>query len=479
MNVNEVSSSITHLEDLPLGEFIDLVGRLREYEVTEKVDGAQILFGLDEKGFYTSRESKGGTRIYEANEYGIKFSTTYMRSSHKLLEKVLPTLLAAGLSSGDQVEAEVLFGELPNVVPYSADTNYLIFLRATAGNVNINRLQQKLSGLSLPICLESPYTEDGKSIILREETNNWEFARVPQLLVNTSLIQKNIITPLRQMHVFLESASGISNLSNRSVESTPLNRRPDWCPVPEWKIYKELIREKKLEINRIVRDGFITEIKEILLNEIVRGQSSKFGPGINEGGWIEGVVLKHKESGKVVKLVDKSTFGTIREFAWSVRNNLIESAKSVENNPSFLGRMRVAMATAIGHPTLGTIQAKNYLRKTGALTEDRISMLASGINLAGLKEYWLGLLDVKEQELLEYLDKYEKEKAKKQVMVSEGQVRSPLICRYDGTPIDKRTQEVFASIFEQISSYKSDTVSAKSVNDLIFILVGKQLGELT
>jgi hypothetical protein len=479
MNVNEVSSSITHLEDLPLSEFIHVIRKLHEYEITEKVDGAQILFGLDEKGFYTSRETKGGTRIYEADRYDIKFSTTYMRSAHRLLEKVLPTLLAAGMAPGDQVEAEVLFGELPNVVPYSADTNYLIFLRTTAGNANIDRLQQKLSGLSLPICLESPYTEDGKSIILVEETNNWEFARVPKLPVDTNMIQKKVVIPLRQMQVFLESASGINNLSNKDIESIPLNKRPTWCAVPEWKIYKDLIKEKKTEINNIIHNGFILEIKEILLDHIVRNRGSYFGPEVNAGGWIEGVVLKHRDSGKVVKLVDKSTFGIIREFAWEVRNNLIENAKSVENNPSFVGKLRVAMATALGHPDLGTLQAKNYLRKIGTLTEERIYNLSKSVNFSNVKDYWISLLETKEKELLENFYKYEKEKTKRKVVVFEGQIRSPLVCRYDGTPIDQRTREVFASIFEQISSYKSTINNSKSVNDLIFILVGKQLTELT
>ena len=479
MNVNEVSSSITHLEDLPLGEFTDLVRRLHEYEVTEKVDGAQILFGLDEKGFYTSRETKGGTRIYEADGYEKKFSTTYMRSAHKLLERVLPTLMAAGLAPGDQVEAEILFGELPNVVPYSADTNYLIFLRTTSGNANIDRFKQKLGGLSLPICLESPYTEDGKSIMLREETNNWEFARVPKLPVDTGYITQSVAMPFHRMQAFLENSSGIKHFSNKFVESIPLNKRPDWCPVPEWKIYKDLIREKKNEINCIVRDGFIPEIKEILLNTIVRNRASQFGPSITEGGWIEGVVLKNKVTGKVVKLVDKSTFGAIREFAWKVRNNLTEGARTVDSNVSFQSRLRISMALALGHPELGTMQAKNYLRKAGALTEDRISMLSGGINFKNVKEYWLALLETKEQELLADLDKYEKEKANYQVVVSEGQGRSSMVCRYDGTPIDKRTQEVFASLFEQLSSYKSNIENAKSVNDLIVVLVGKQLNELT
>jgi hypothetical protein len=117
MNIIEISSSITHIEDLPPIEFVSLVKKLEEYEITEKVDGAQILFGIDEKGFYTSRETKGGIRMYEASDYPIGFSNTHMRSVHLLLKRVLPSLKEAGMRKGDQVEAEVLFGELPNVVP--------------------------------------------------------------------------------------------------------------------------------------------------------------------------------------------------------------------------------------------------------------------------------------------------------------------------------------------------------------------------
>src|ERR1700679_3502530 len=109
----EISKGITHIEELPTTEFIKVVKNLHEYEVTEKVDGAEILFGIDEIGFYTSREAKGGIRIYNESDYGMGFPTTYMRSAHKLLEQSLSELRAAGMRPGDQVEAEVLYGELP------------------------------------------------------------------------------------------------------------------------------------------------------------------------------------------------------------------------------------------------------------------------------------------------------------------------------------------------------------------------------
>jgi hypothetical protein len=211
MNLIEVSRGISHIEDIPVGEIIEILTNLSNFELTEKVDGAQILFGIDEHGFYTSRETKGGTRIYNEADYGISFSSTYMRSSHKLLEQMLPVLKGAGLRPGDQVEAEVLYGQVPNVVPYSADTNYLIFLRTTEGAVNIDRLKQKLDGQAVSVTLESPYTDDGKSITLKEMTNVWKFARVPLLekKYDSELIRRYVFEMRRFLNIKMHNAGSL------------------------------------------------------------------------------------------------------------------------------------------------------------------------------------------------------------------------------------------------------------------------------
>src|SRR5690606_18542104 len=113
------------------------------------------------------------------------------------------------------------------------------------------------------------------------------------------------------------------------------------------------LKEKKEYINDVVLEGHMMLIKEILLNQLVRKTASPFGPLLEDGGWIEGVVLKDS-SGNMVKLVDKNKFGVIREDAWRVRNQLTERARSIDGNHSFLGGLRVQMAQALGHAELGT-----------------------------------------------------------------------------------------------------------------------------
>lgn len=462
MIIKEITKGITHIEDLKTCDFLYVLENLSSYEITEKVDGSQILFGIDDKGFYTSRETKGGDRVYSVEDYGITFSTTYQRSAHRLLESVLPQLREAGLKLGDQVEAEVLYGALPNVVPYSEDRNYLIFLRATEGNVNIDRLKQKLDGQSLSVSLACPITEDGKNICLVENTNNWTISRVPIIKANILGISSNIGKYIDEIKLFMNEDSGIKGVTNLVIESTPLNKRPEWCKIDEWKYIKEDVKAKKEEIHRAISETLKPAIKEILLDRLVRPSSSRFGPLKENGGWIEGVVLRNRKTGHMVKIVDKSIFGSIREFAWQVRNTLTERARSVDNIVSFLGEFYVGLAAAIGHPELGTMQCKKYYSR----------MILEDIDLGNVKDYMLSFIENKELDLENRLDKYNRNKPSL-VLSGLSNIKSGKVS-YSGD-IDRRTLETFAYIFEQIKIIRQDVNKATTPDELVRVIAGKYL----
>lgn len=467
MNLKEVSRGIPHIEDLEISEFVNTLLKWHIHEATEKLDGAQILFGIDENGFYTSRETKGGKRIYNESDYDVRFPTTYKRAVHKLLESVSSNLRAAGMRPGDQVEAEVLYGLLPNVVPYSEDINYLIFLRATEGKVNIDRLKQELNGKSLLIPLETPYTVDGRTIQIHEQTHEWHFGRSPKLPVDSTIAKE--FNPLLIKLIEFMRLTAYKGLSNNLLSATPLNRIPDWCDPKDWKTVKE-----ELKANRAgVLEEFYRrklEIKEVLLDHYVRRQASAFGPSVADGGWIEGVVLRRLDTGKMVKIVDKDVFGVVREQAWEERNKLTEAAKSTSGDHSFLGSLYLDLATSIGHPELGTMQAKHYLRKAGMITEERLENLAEGIDVDAVKDYWYGLLAHKTNQLEARLDKYEEETRTN----SNRSVRRTS----EHTAIEQRTLETFSNIFGVIQSLQESATKAQTAEELVNILVGKKLGEI-
>jgi hypothetical protein len=461
MIIHEISRGISHIEDLPIAEFIHALNNLHEYGITEKLDGAQILFGIDDNGFYTSRETKGGLRIYNEQDYGFGFSSTYMRSSHKLLEELLPLLHKGGLRVGDQIEAEVLYGELPNVVPYSADTNYLVFLRTTEGVVNIDRLRKNLQSQSIPITLSVPYTPDGRFIELREETSNWKISQVPKISVDLVTLQENLKDKIAGLVAYLKEHAGIQGMSNFALSTVPLNKCPDWCEPQNWKTIKILVKEKREEINKTIQEQHIPGIKKILLYQMVRNQKSAFGPLYEDGGWIEGIVLRHNVTGKMLKIVDKNVFGVIREAAWKERNMLTEAAKSIDGKHSFLAEMNISLATSLGHPELGTIQARHYLRKVG-----NIFNLLEDIDFKEVRSFWISLLEQKERQLHMRLENYEKEKNS----CNESEF----------TPMDHpagrvRTLQTFATTFEKIYILQEAAIQAKRTEDLVSALVGKYL----
>lgn len=309
--------SIKHLENSPINEVVNLLEDISRYSITEKLDGAQLLFGLDEVGFYTSRGYDG--RIYSHQTYPIEFHTTYRRSAHIALASSINRLLAAGMVPGDQVEIEVLHGEIPNVVPYSKDTSYIIFLRTTEGNVNIDRLAQEFSGHSLPITLRTPFTPDGIIIDHKDVMTKWEFHKVPEVEIDIDAVKNAISTEAANILADLAKPAYIRDYSRLDILNINLSK----IPVNE----RAEIKEFRTSIDQYFRNYRFKDIKDILLNEIVRNRGSKFGP---TDGWIEGVVLKNKETGKMMKLVDKSVFGKAHKFTWLVRSelDLLNSSRS-------------------------------------------------------------------------------------------------------------------------------------------------------
>jgi hypothetical protein len=319
--------SIPHLEDLPPSKLLEVLSQFWEYEATEKLDGSQLLFGIDEDGFYTSRETKGGLRIYNVDDYEVSFKNTYIRSAHIALESVLSSLKDAGLTVGCQVEVEVLYGEFPNVIQYSPDKSFIIFLRTTEGNVDIDHIRVKLADRSLSIPLVAPFTFNGKDIDYKEVTNIWEFARSPVIDINSS-VAPDIMYHEDIIHQFLRTGRKQQDYSinNHQLLETKLNQIPDWF-TGMWSRDRNEIKMQR-DVLSYEYAEFLTDLKRVLLDKIVRGRSSVFGP---IDGWIEGVVFRHPKTGHMFKLVDKKLFLKMKDFYWEERNKLFKLAKEEYN----------------------------------------------------------------------------------------------------------------------------------------------------
>ena len=366
---------IPHIEDLTYSHFLDVVENLHEYTVTEKVDGSNLHFGLDDVGFYTSREHMGGSRCYHDSEYPRHFSTTYMRIAHSALQQSLDAMIdEAGLEVGDRVEVEVLYGITPNVVPYDREQTAIVFLRTVEGSVECDALARATSNVTNIVTLDevptTPIKMHNMSFIPRTLYSTKivpvEFAgvEVKHISSQPDEILQQLIAKLKRD---LAAPSSVCSFSVLEVLEIPLNRRPTRGDPTNWKTIKKQLATARLTYNEI----FIKQkmdIKERLLNTHVRSKASQFWTNIKtiNDSWIEGVVFRHPATGEQFKLVDKQVFTMIKNFIWDERESVTKLPAGInDTNTGIMGDFMLALGSAINDPILGTTQAKKILRTHG------------------------------------------------------------------------------------------------------------------
>ena len=162
------------------------------------------------------------------------------------------------------------------------------------------------------------------------------------------------------------------------------------------KVVRQKIKDQDLQFKLLV--------KNVLLDIFVRDRGSKFGPKPEDGGWIEGVALKDR-NGNLVKLVDKDIFLKRNVDNHALRNEVGGQAKTPDLVEGMWGDIKLTIATAIGHPELGTYQAKRYLQKF----EDPVQQL-SDFDMASVANYLAPVLRDKQDNLHSRLEQYNSEK---------------------------------------------------------------------
>ena len=468
-----LNEGIEHIENLPIKEFLNAVKNLNKFRVTEKIDGVNIVFGMDENGkFYTSRESKGGKRFYKDSEWGKQIWITGFRAAHKALEKIFPVIKRRNLMKpGDAIEAEILFGALPNTVPYGSKSNQIILLRVFDGNPDFDTIKKALENISITIELKNvPTTNDGKTIEYEDRKYKWKISSTPQ--VPKSLLDKvksnNIIKQnIKKLEEYLNQPSGIGNLTNLMVISIPLNKKPEAIGSENWKIVKEKIKIKREQIEQVLQT-FKLDIKNEMLNSLVRKVASKFGPSYEEGGWIEGLVFLDTDTGKQFKLVDKTIFTEMNKFSWKIRE--IISASGGKKLKSLMGRIQLRMAEIIGHPRLVSGFPKQYISKFGTTDEEIINNLSKSIqNLEKTKEELVKIINYGEKVANRILDWYIKNKSKLTKTITRN--NQEIVVTYDDPNLNKKTLETFAEFFYYMKNIKNKIMSANTPQEIITLFM--------
>jgi len=359
--MKKLISEISHIEDISIQKFIDLIRRLvnqdESLELSQKIDGsANLALGIDEEGkLYLDRAIKGQSdRKTSPDDWSKKpmynairaAAAAILQNKEKFEEVMKP---------GDWTDFEVLFEEVPNVIEYGKDL--IIF-----HNEKYSYLVDKIKLISGKIDL---YFYDLDDRQIRKSTRTITFELHGKEIVDTKKYKLSIEGDLDRLEEFLsnknETFSKLTNFEVLSQKTSGKNKEA----IKTEKDRLEVI-VKQLKIN--IKDRIIDDVLNKLPSLDIAAEPVFDEEGYNiDGTWPEGIVIKDLNSGDLVKVV--SVFPVINKFLWKYRELANKGLKEEETwvvgvLQDFKNKVadRVFRTKALKTPSAISYISRNYLR---------------------------------------------------------------------------------------------------------------------
>lgn len=475
---------IAHIEDLSTQDFMSTLETLDRSQATEKLDGANLYFGidLDTDRLFTSREGKkkNATRYFSADDYPYFSGTNPFRAAHLALEEVEPKIRQA-MQAGQTVEIEVLFGKQPNAIMYGAgDKSYIAFLRGVNGTTSdvVDRLTGTLLGTTATVETKVVSSTDGDQLDLVDVTTTFEFIG-PQTVDMTPATQDpDFKAMLEQFNKFLNSsASGLPD----GVEMT--NGELDATSMSSIKIVdRPAVKAAKEKMQSHIMRVYKMPIKKFLLGKLTASSKSKLAVSDenvddkNSVG-IEGIVLRDPTSGELVKLVDKTAFTAINSFNHTVRGQISGTVRTVDDNAPLesrggvVGHMKIQIAKALGNPDLARAgQAKKIIAEfEGETPVETLKEFADSLNIndfQGKKNFILAIIKQAQADLTSLRDEFNSNKDEYSLTLPGGKIIGI------SDEVEKRTMLSFAEAQANLKDLEKKVKSAPSLPVLLAVLYG-------
>lgn len=475
-----LKEGITHLEDLDLQAFITAVSNISKFQATEKLDGAQLWFGLDEDGkLFTSRAGKGKSaeNVYSEADYPYFGANNGFRATHAALKSKEDDIRTV-LKPGDTIEMEVLFGRQPNAVTYGAGgKNYIAFLRGVNGtqDITVDQLTSRLANQTSKVSIKVVDTVDGQNLTLEPRDFVFQFVGV-QKIDASKLRDVNVADKLEALDKFLKQSAGIEGLQSTNFDVLTMSLgsfdkevRPQVKELRS-KLLAKVLTDFKLPIKKELLTKFVNQIKSPLSADDLSAE---------EDVGIEGVVLRTPDSDEMVKLVDKDMFTTLNQFNYAVRNSINGVVLTTnmdapeESRGGLLGDLKITIADLLGNKELARIQSAKKIFSTlrGKTPEDTLKNVAQ--QLQGDTDYRstqrkvLALIDTTQQKLAARLKDFKANKDNFQLKLKSGKSigLSPEIIR--------RTLLSFAESKRDLDELQEKIKKTKSLPQLAAVLYGK------
>lgn len=475
-----ISEGIGHLDDLDINEFIAIIKNIAEQEISEKIDGSNLAFGVDDDGkFYTTRgaKNKHAKLVYSAKDYP-NFSTfNGFRAAHAALETQVDTIKKI-LQPGDSIEIEVVFGDQPNAVAYGKDgKNYVLFLRPLAETKRevFNDLISKLKNTQASIDSEIILSTDGEKLSSESRRQTFIFS-IPQKIDAMSIKTTQVDKQIAKLEKFLSSKSEIKNLTNLQLLSTSLSSiKTD---------QRQEVKDKKADLLSSLKTNFILPIKQELLNSFFSKLNSTINSDEGNDIGIEGVVLLDPKTGNQVKIVDKDTYSTVNQFNHAIRAQILGVVRStdantpIEQQGGIIGSMKIKIADLIGNKDFarGAVIKKALRNVDGKNPKEVIVNFTNTLNLPndfiGIKRKILAIISATNKELSANCEDFKLTREKYKLKLKTGKVihLSPEVI--------SRTLTTFAEAKVGILALFNKVKKTKSFEQIVAIFFGKYVLDL-
>lgn len=471
--------SIIHIEDLPIKEFIRTVEAMKDKIVTEKLDGANLWFGIDDTGFFTSREGKSPkrARFYSVNDYPEVANYNGFRAAHLALEKVEPTIRKY-LQEGDMVEMEVLFGRQPNTVTYGVEgKNFIVILRGVNSTPEdrVQNLSKALNKKTVAVESTIVTSPDGEKLDNKKEKQVWEFTNV-EPIQGKNINTKEALALLGKMKEYIGAKNeDYPDLTNHEVAEMALTSVP--------KDERGDATAARNKVNEYIMNTFKAPIKELLLNHFVRKikpmlQDKKLHPAEDIG--VEGVVVRDPVTGSMTKIVDKDVFTAVNSFNSAVRNGIsglvrtTDQEKPTEMRGGAFGQAKIEIAQLLGADQLALSSGtRRYVTKfKGSDPQSTALNIAKELDLSSvpaLRTKISSILNKTVKEVDGILKDFKQEAGEFRIQLKTGKEIgiSPEIM--------KRTLTAFAETKKEIAEVNSRVLKSRTAADLIMALYGKTI----
>lgn len=481
--LKEDAYGITHIEDLPIEQFIRMLKKLPELRCVQKLDGANLVAGVDVQGrFYTSREQKGGQRFYKPADFPKRPSSDGFKTAHSALEQVKEQFCKV-IKPGMAISCEVIYGEQPNTVIYGKDgMSYVAFLEPVPGDDPTKKLDynvakllvEGMKGVRVNTNIEGSDTTDGINLVKAPRPMRWGFTR-------SDVVPAEVFTQvpyegkLKELEEFLERPCG--GAEDIGIDMTNY----------------EVIKDKGQKTGEVrkalkeqVRDEYMLPIKQLFLDKLVYKQKPSLrGPKAGESGYmgIEGLIFVDKSTSERFKVVDRDDFTAVNKFFYQVRNRVVGRIStsnedlSLESRGGIIGEARIRCMRLFNVPDLEMPgQAKRALEPFVGADKDEtlknVKETLKELSFEAIRRKMAAVMTHCLSELEDELDEF-----KSTVDNLELELKSGQTVKYTAE-VKRRTLMTFAEGFRSVNCDLKAIRNANGFGDLLSYFLKDALEDL-